>query len=207
MQSSMAYSSATRIGGFEVGSVAPICTIATFEPLVSFASTLPMMFRLGMKTVRVLVVLVRADAVEATLRGIEQLVDRPIIILTHAPRVGEFPPRRRDPHRLVAVSKSGGNSRCGIRWNILIFTLFLPSIRPTQGIRPPSGRASERRDPCSGLDVAIRRLALVTFRRRRTPIRQRSCVLGNQPVQEVLHLSHCSQMWASVAVWRAPAAR
>jgi hypothetical protein len=45
----MAYSSATRIGGFEVGSVAPICTIATFEPLVSFASTLPMMFGLGMK--------------------------------------------------------------------------------------------------------------------------------------------------------------
>src|SRR6516162_10447803 len=84
MQSSMAYSSATRIGGFEVGSVAPICTIATFEPLVSFASTLPMMFRLGMKTVRVLVVLVRADAVEATLRGIEQLVDRPIVVLTHA---------------------------------------------------------------------------------------------------------------------------
>jgi hypothetical protein len=49
MQSSIAYSSATRIGGFEVGSVAPICTIATFEPLVSFASTLPMMFGLGMK--------------------------------------------------------------------------------------------------------------------------------------------------------------
>ena len=48
MQSSIAYSSATRIGGFDVGNVAPICTIATLVPFVCFASTLPMMFGLGM---------------------------------------------------------------------------------------------------------------------------------------------------------------
>ena len=48
MQSSIAYSSATRIGGFEVGSVAPIWTMATGLPLVALASTLPMMFGLGM---------------------------------------------------------------------------------------------------------------------------------------------------------------
>ena len=48
MQSSMAYSSATRIGGFEVGRVAPICTMATGIPLVALASTLPMRFGLGM---------------------------------------------------------------------------------------------------------------------------------------------------------------
>src|SRR5262249_21024826 len=58
--------------------------------------------RTGHETVRVLVVLVRADAVEAALRRVKQLVDRPIIVLTHAPRVGEFPPRRRDPHGFVA---------------------------------------------------------------------------------------------------------
>src|SRR5215813_11451154 len=107
MQSSIAYSSATRIGGFEVGSVAPICTFATFEPLVSFASTLPMMFGLGMKPYAFWVVLVRADAVEAALRRIKQLVDRPIVVLTHAPRVGELPPRRRDPHGLVAGLEVG----------------------------------------------------------------------------------------------------
>src|SRR5215472_11633577 len=58
--------------------------------------------RTGHETVRVLVVFVRADAVEAALRRIEQLVDRPIVVLTHAPRVGEIPPRRRDPHGFVA---------------------------------------------------------------------------------------------------------
>ena len=45
MQSSIAYSSATRIGGFVVGSVAPICTSATFIPLVARASAEPI--RLG----------------------------------------------------------------------------------------------------------------------------------------------------------------
>jgi hypothetical protein len=49
MQSSIAYSSATRIGGLEVGSVAPICTIATLLPAVARASTLPMRLGLGMK--------------------------------------------------------------------------------------------------------------------------------------------------------------
>jgi hypothetical protein len=49
MQSSIAYSSATRIGGLEVGSVAPICTMATLLPCVPRASTLPIRFGLGMK--------------------------------------------------------------------------------------------------------------------------------------------------------------
>jgi hypothetical protein len=48
MQSSIAYSSATRMGGFEVGRVAPICTMATSLPLVSLASTLPIRLGLGM---------------------------------------------------------------------------------------------------------------------------------------------------------------
>ena len=62
--------------------------------------------------------------------------------------------------------------------------------------------------PYSGLDdVTIRGLALATLRDRKTPIRRRLYVLGNQPVQELLHLSHCCRMWANVAVWRAPAAR
>ena len=62
--------------------------------------------------------------------------------------------------------------------------------------------------PYSGPDdVTMRGLALVTLRHRKTPIRRRSYVLGNQPVQELLHLSHCCRMWASVAVRRAPAAR
>ena len=49
MQSSIAYSSATRIGGLVVGSVAPICTIAVFIPLVARASTEPITLGLGMK--------------------------------------------------------------------------------------------------------------------------------------------------------------
>ena len=49
MQSSMAYSSATRMGGLDVGRVAPIWTMATRLPFVALASTAPMMFGLGMK--------------------------------------------------------------------------------------------------------------------------------------------------------------
>ena len=49
MQSSIAYSSATRMGGFDVGRVEPIWTMATLEPWVSFARTLPIRFGLGMK--------------------------------------------------------------------------------------------------------------------------------------------------------------
>jgi hypothetical protein len=49
MQSSMAYSSATRMGGFWVGRVAPICTMATGRSLVALASTLPIRLGLGMK--------------------------------------------------------------------------------------------------------------------------------------------------------------
>ena len=45
----MPYSSATRVGGFVVGSVEPICTMATSIPLVARASTDPMRFGLGMK--------------------------------------------------------------------------------------------------------------------------------------------------------------
>src|SRR5262245_63616466 len=48
MQSSIAYSSATRSGGLDVGKVAPICTIATLLPFVARASTLPIRFGLGM---------------------------------------------------------------------------------------------------------------------------------------------------------------
>src|SRR5262249_11000233 len=61
--------------------------------------------RTGHETVRVLVMLVRADTVEAALRGIKQLVNCPIVVLTHAPRVGEFPPWRRDPHGFIAGLK------------------------------------------------------------------------------------------------------
>ena len=38
-----------RMGGFDVGSVAPICTMATLDPFAAFAITAPMMFGLGMK--------------------------------------------------------------------------------------------------------------------------------------------------------------
>ncbi len=49
MQSSMPYSSATRMGGEVVGSVMPIWTMATSRPLVCLASTLPIRLGLGMK--------------------------------------------------------------------------------------------------------------------------------------------------------------
>jgi hypothetical protein len=48
MQSSIPYSSATRMGGFDVGRVEPICTTATFIPWVSLARALPMRLGLGM---------------------------------------------------------------------------------------------------------------------------------------------------------------
>src|SRR6516162_6088009 len=45
--------------------------------------------------------------------------------------------------------------------------------------------------PYSGLDdVTIRGLALATLRHRKTTIRRRSCVSGNQPVPKLLHFSH-----------------
>ena len=49
MQSIMAYSSAMRIGGLVVGSVAPICTMPTSRPLVARASAEPIRFGPGMK--------------------------------------------------------------------------------------------------------------------------------------------------------------
>ena len=49
MQSSMAYSSAIRVGGVVDGRVEPSWMIATFWPLVSFASTAPMMLGFAMK--------------------------------------------------------------------------------------------------------------------------------------------------------------
>ena len=49
MQSSIAYSSAMRVGGVVDGSVEPSCTMATFWPLVPLASTAAMMLGLAMK--------------------------------------------------------------------------------------------------------------------------------------------------------------
>ncbi len=48
MQSSMAYSSAMRMGGCVAGKVAPIWTIAQSRPSVARASTDPIRFGLGM---------------------------------------------------------------------------------------------------------------------------------------------------------------
>ena len=51
----------------------------------------------------------------------------------------------------------------------------------------PEGVPQSGAIPYSGLDdVTIRGLALATLRHRKTPIRRRSYVLGNQPVQELL---------------------
>ena len=49
MQSSIAYSSAMRVGGVVDGKVEPSWTMAMFWPLVAFASTAPMMLGLAMK--------------------------------------------------------------------------------------------------------------------------------------------------------------
>src|ERR1700726_292063 len=49
MQSSMAYSSAMRVGGVVDGKVEPSWTMATSWPLVAFASTAPMIEGLAMK--------------------------------------------------------------------------------------------------------------------------------------------------------------
>ena len=49
MQSRMAYSSAMRVGGLVDGSVEPICTMATFWPLVPRARTDPIKLGFAMK--------------------------------------------------------------------------------------------------------------------------------------------------------------
>ncbi len=49
MQSSIAYSSAMRVGGVVDGKVEPIWTIATLRSLVSLASTEPIRLGLAMK--------------------------------------------------------------------------------------------------------------------------------------------------------------
>src|SRR5262249_26028086 len=55
------------------------------------------------EAVGVLMVLVGADAVEAGARGVQQLVERPVVVLPDASRVRELRPRRRHPHARVAL--------------------------------------------------------------------------------------------------------
>src|SRR5439155_19784051 len=43
------------------------------------------------------------QSVEARARRVEQLVERPVVVLPHAARVGQLPPRRRHPHGFVAL--------------------------------------------------------------------------------------------------------
>src|SRR6202008_2641709 len=48
-----------------------------------------------------------AHAVEAALRRVLELVECPVVVLAHATRVGELPPRRRHPDGLVALLEVG----------------------------------------------------------------------------------------------------
>src|SRR5215471_18284578 len=106
--------------------------------------------------------LVRADAVEAALRCIKQLVNCPIVVLTHAPRVGEFPPRRRDPHGLVAGLEVG--RQLTMRHEVEHTDLHAcPPFNTTYATYSgrPVGVPRSSAVPCSGLDdVAIRGLAV-----------------------------------------------
>src|SRR5262245_31543844 len=52
--------------------------------------------------------LVRAHAVEAVLRGVLELVERPVVVLAHAARIGKLPPGWRHPDRFVTLLEVGG---------------------------------------------------------------------------------------------------
>src|ERR1700682_530438 len=108
MQSSIAYSSATRIGGFDVGSVAPICTMATSRPFVPLASTLPIRLGLGMKPYAfwwcslVHTPSKPARAAKSSSSSVQ---------LWYCPPrggAGQLPPGRRHPHGRVALLEIGG---------------------------------------------------------------------------------------------------
>src|SRR5262249_54760583 len=94
------------------------------------------------EAVRVLVVLVRAHAVEAALRGVRELVERPVVVLAHAARVGQLPPGRRHPDGLVALLEVGG--QLAIRHQMEGADLHRPLTVPGSAAGARSRRARVR---------------------------------------------------------------
>src|SRR2546427_9871082 len=66
------------------------------------------LFRSRHEAVGVLVMLVGADAIEAALCRIKQLVERPVVVLADAAGVGQLPPRRRHPDGFVTLLEVHG---------------------------------------------------------------------------------------------------
>src|SRR5262245_34930812 len=100
--------------------------------------------------------LVGADAVEARARRVEQLVQRPVVVLAHAPGVGQLPPRGSYPHARVALLEVGG--QFAVRHQVKRADLHLPSSgvirsladaarrfgmtpRAAEEVKPGTGRA------------------------------------------------------------------
>src|SRR6266480_7196014 len=108
MQSSMAYSSATRSGGLEVGRVAPILHDSDVAAVRQLGQDAPHDVWARHEAVGVLVMLVGADAIEAALCRVKQLVERPVVVLADAAGVGQLPPRRRHPDGFVTLLEVHG---------------------------------------------------------------------------------------------------
>src|SRR5206468_2138193 len=65
------------------------------------------------ETVRVLVMLVGADAIESALRRVQELVQRPVVVLADPAGVGKLPPGRCDPDGFVALLEVRGELPVG----------------------------------------------------------------------------------------------
>ena len=97
------------------------------SPLVARASAEPIRFGSGHEPVGVLVVLVHADAVQARLGGVDQLVERPVVVLPDPAGIGQLSGTGDRPRPTCTSARSRpGSSRWGMRWNIEIF-MALPS--------------------------------------------------------------------------------
>src|SRR3989475_9887503 len=97
------------------------------------------LFRSRHEAVGVLVMLGWADAIEAALCRIKQLVERPVVVLADAAGVGQLPPRRRHPDGFVTLLEVHG--QLPVRHQVEGADLHLiPSVgglfRPVHGSRP-----------------------------------------------------------------------
>ena len=127
------------MGGFDVGRVDPIWTMATFVPWVSLASTLPIRFGLGMKPYAFWWCSLVQRPSNPDRGRVQELVERPVVVLAHAAGVGQLPPWRRHPDGLVALLEV--RRQLPVRHQVERADLH---AAPFDTARPPYGAGSRR---------------------------------------------------------------
>src|SRR5205814_3181007 len=133
------------------------------------------------EAVGVLVMLVGADAIEAAPCRIEQLVERPVVVLADAAGVGQLPPRRRHPDGFIALLEVHG--QLPVRHQVEGADLHLiPSVGGL--FRPVHGHASA---------ISYRSLLLMTWQigRKTGGLRLRQCYAADVTRALQLLLDSC----------------